>query len=273
MNVIPYYHSRSMAFQVKRHGLTLAFRQEATMSTELPSTTRRKMLVGSAAVGATGLLASHLAAAAAVDTSSGQPSSQEILSTGKAEDIAIRPFRFTPPTRRLATSPADRRDEMAFAGIGTGCVARRAIRDDARTRALLGDRLRLAQGRGEAERPAAIHDRDRRAGHSFHPCSFAAPNALPVIVTHGWPGSIIEQLKIIEPLTNPTAHGGTRVGRLRRRDSVIAGLWVFGKPTALGWDPVRIARAWIVLMKRLGYTRYVAQGGDWGTPSPSRWRC
>ena len=90
-------------------------------------------------------------------------------------------------------------------------------------------------------------------------------NALPLIVTHGWPGSIIEQLKIIDPLTNPTAHGGERVGRVRSGDSVDAGLRVFraSRPTT-GWDPIRIARAWIVLMKRLGYTRFVAQGGDWG---------
>ena len=90
------------------------------------------------------------------------------------------------------------------------------------------------------------------------------PNALPMIVTHGWPGSIIEQMKIIDPLANPTAHGGTAADAF---DVVIPSLPGHGfswKPAALGWDPVRIARAWIVLMKRLGYTRYVAQGGDWG---------
>jgi pimeloyl-ACP methyl ester carboxylesterase len=90
------------------------------------------------------------------------------------------------------------------------------------------------------------------------------PNALAVIVTHGWPGSIIEQLKIIDPLTNPTAHGG---GASDAFDVVIPSLpghGFSGTPTVLGWDPVRIARAWVVLMKRLGYTRYVAQGGDWG---------
>ncbi|HEY4111883.1 epoxide hydrolase family protein [Puia sp.] len=90
------------------------------------------------------------------------------------------------------------------------------------------------------------------------------PNALPMIITHGWPGSIIEQLKIIDPLTNPTAHGG---GAADAFDVVIPSLpghGFSGKPTTTGWDPVRIARAWIVLMKRLGYTRYVAQGGDWG---------
>src|SRR3984957_3641870 len=89
-------------------------------------------------------------------------------------------------------------------------------------------------------------------------------NALPVIVTHGWPGSIIEQLKIIGPLTDPTAFGGTAEDAF---DVVIPSLPGYGfsaKPTATGWDPNRIASAWTVLMKRLGYTRFVAQGGDWG---------
>src|SRR5208337_4207812 len=90
------------------------------------------------------------------------------------------------------------------------------------------------------------------------------PNALPVIVTHGWPGSIIEQLKIIEPLTNPTAHGGSASDAFDAVIPSLPGHGFSGKPTALGWDPIRIARAWIVLMQRLGYTRYVAQGGDWG---------
>jgi pimeloyl-ACP methyl ester carboxylesterase len=89
-------------------------------------------------------------------------------------------------------------------------------------------------------------------------------NALPVIVTHGWPGSIIEQLKIIEPLTNPTAHGGDASDAFDVVIPSMPGYAFSGKPTSTGWDPVRIARAWTVLMKRLGYTKYVAQGGDWG---------
>ena len=90
------------------------------------------------------------------------------------------------------------------------------------------------------------------------------PNALPIIVTHGWPGSIIEQLKIIDPLTNPTAHGGSASDAFDVVIPSLPGYGFSGKPTATGWDPQRIARAWIALMKRLGYTRYVAQGGDWG---------
>ena len=89
-------------------------------------------------------------------------------------------------------------------------------------------------------------------------------DALPLIVTHGWPGSIIEQLKIIEPLTNPTAHGGSPQDAFHLVIPSLPGHGFSAKPTAPGWDPVRIARAWAELMKRLGYTRYVAQGGDWG---------
>jgi pimeloyl-ACP methyl ester carboxylesterase len=90
------------------------------------------------------------------------------------------------------------------------------------------------------------------------------PNALPVIVTHGWPGSIIEQLKIIDPLTNPTAHGGSASDAFDVVIPSIPGYGFSGKPTELGWDPRRVARAWTVLMNRLGYKTYVAQGGDWG---------
>jgi pimeloyl-ACP methyl ester carboxylesterase len=88
--------------------------------------------------------------------------------------------------------------------------------------------------------------------------------ALPLIVTHGWPGSIIEQLKIIEPLTNPTAHGGNASDAFHVIVPSMPGYGFSGKPNAPGWDPARIARAWDVLMKRLGYKEYVAQGGDWG---------
>jgi len=94
--------------------------------------------------------------------------------------------------------------------------------------------------------------------HSKH------PDALPVIVTHGWPGSIVEQLKIIDPLTDPTAHGGTASDAFDIVIPSLPGHGFSGKPTTLGWDPIRVARAWVVLMERLGYTRYVAQGGDWG---------
>ncbi len=90
------------------------------------------------------------------------------------------------------------------------------------------------------------------------------PNALPIIITHGWPGSIIEQLKVIGPLTDPTANGGQVEDSFDVVIPSLPGYGFSGVPTVTGWDPVRVASAWIVLMKRLGYDRYVAQGGDWG---------
>ncbi|MGD1217204.1 epoxide hydrolase family protein [Streptomyces krungchingensis] len=89
-------------------------------------------------------------------------------------------------------------------------------------------------------------------------------NALPVIITHGWPGSVVEQLKLIEPLTDPTAHGGRAEDAFHVVIPSMPGYGFSGKPTSKGWSPERIARAWAELMRRLGYTEYVAQGGDWG---------
>src|SRR5215472_1364139 len=89
-------------------------------------------------------------------------------------------------------------------------------------------------------------------------------NALPLIVTHGWPGSVIEQLKIIDPLTNPEAHGGSEWDAFHLVIPSMPGYGFSARPTTTGWDVERIARAWTTLMKRLGYTRFVASGGDWG---------
>ena len=89
-------------------------------------------------------------------------------------------------------------------------------------------------------------------------------DALPVVVTHGWPGSVVEQLKIVGPLTNPTAHGGSADDAFHVVIPSMPGYGFSGKPTKPGWDPAQIASAWAELMKRLGYTRFVAQGGDWG---------
>jgi pimeloyl-ACP methyl ester carboxylesterase len=89
-------------------------------------------------------------------------------------------------------------------------------------------------------------------------------NALPIIISHGWPGSFIEQLKLVEPLSNPTAHSGTPSDAFHVVIPNMPGYGFSGKPASAGWGPDRIARAWITLMKRLGYTRFVAQGGDWG---------
>jgi pimeloyl-ACP methyl ester carboxylesterase len=111
--------------------------------------------------------------------------------------------------------------------------------------------------------PHFITEIDGLAIHFIHVRS-KHENALPVIVTHGWPGSIIEQLKIVAPLTDPTAHGGTASDAFHVVIPSLPGYGFSGKPTAPGWTPVTIASAWATLMQRLGYTKYVAQGGDWG---------
>ena len=112
-------------------------------------------------------------------------------------------------------------------------------------------------------RPQFITEIDGLDIHFIHARS-KHENALPLIVTHGWPGSVIEQLKIIDPLTDPTAHGADASDAFDLVIPSLPGYGFSGRPTTTGWDPVRIARAWTVLMKRLGYTRFAAQGGDWG---------
>ena len=89
-------------------------------------------------------------------------------------------------------------------------------------------------------------------------------NALPLVITHGWPGSIIEQIKVIGPLTDPTAHGAAASDAFHLVIPSMPGYGFSPEPKTLGWDPVRIAKAWVVLMNRLGYNQFVAQGGDWG---------
>ena len=140
----------------------------------------------------------------------------------------------------------------------------RAPRHHAGPRPTLGDGLRLERMRGQAEQPAELPDRDRRAGHPLRARPLAARQRAPLIVTHGWPGSIVEQLKIIGPLTDPTSYGGDAASRFHVVIPSLPGHGFSAKPTTMGWDPARIARAWVVLMHRLGYTEFVAQGGDWG---------
>jgi pimeloyl-ACP methyl ester carboxylesterase len=114
-----------------------------------------------------------------------------------------------------------------------------------------------------AARPHVITEIDGVDIHFIHVRS-EREDALPLIVTHGWPGSTVEQLKIIEPLTDPTAHGASAGDAFHLVIPSIPGHGFSGKPTVIGWDPPRVAKAWVVLMDRLGYDRYVAQGGDWG---------
>jgi pimeloyl-ACP methyl ester carboxylesterase len=120
--------------------------------------------------------------------------------------------------------------------------------------------------RFEAKLSALPHFMTEIDGLDIHFIHVRSPheNALPIIITHGWPGSVVELLNIIDPLTNPTAHGGNASDAFDVVIPSMPGYGFSGKPRDTGWDPVRVARAWAELMKRLGYKRYVAQGGDWG---------
>ena len=180
-------------------------------------------------------------------------------------DASIRPFKFHASDADLA----DLKRRVA----ATRWPSRELVRDDTQgvrlaTMQKLADYWanqydwRRVEARLDAL-PQFITNIDGVDIHFIHVKS-RHPNTLPVIVTHGWPGSIIEQLKIIDPLTNPTAHGGTAQDAFDVVIPSIPGYGFSGKPTELGWDPQRIARAWATLMARLGYKRYVAQGGDWG---------
>jgi pimeloyl-ACP methyl ester carboxylesterase len=179
--------------------------------------------------------------------------------------IAIRPFRFNVPEEeltdlrmRITASKWPERETVADASQG---VQLATMQELARYWGADYD-LRRFEARLNVL-PQFMTEIDGLDMHFIHVRS-KHENALPLIVTHGWPGSVIEQLKIIDPLTNPTAHGASASDAFDLVIPSLPGYGFSGKPTTTGWDPIRIARAWIVLMKRLGYTRYVAQGGDWG---------
>jgi pimeloyl-ACP methyl ester carboxylesterase len=181
------------------------------------------------------------------------------------DNTAVRPFRVGFPQEDLA--------ELRRRVSATRWPERETVSDDSQ-----GVRLALMQdlarywasdydwGKCEATLnalPNFLTEIDGLDIHFLHVRS-QHEDALPLIVTHGWPGSIIEQLKIIDPLTNPTAHGASAADAFHLVIPSLPGHGFSAKPTATGWDPTRIARAWVVLMKRLGYDRFVAQGGDWG---------
>jgi pimeloyl-ACP methyl ester carboxylesterase len=223
------------------------------MSGESSSPTRRSVIAASAAAGALGV---------ATSASSG------ILGSARAEGArgeAIRPFRIDFPETMLT--------EMRRRISATNWPERETVTDESQ-----GVRLATVQAlarywasdydwrKCEAKLnalPQFMTEIDGLDIHFIHVRS-KHEHALPLIVTHGWPGSIIEQLKIIDPLTNPTAHGGSASDAFHLVIPSLPGYGFSGKPTAPGWNPVSIARAWATLMHRLGYTRYVAQGGDWG---------
>ncbi|GJH25777.1 epoxide hydrolase family protein [Caballeronia novacaledonica] len=193
------------------------------------------------------------------------PGSAEIVQVKGGDKTAIRPLRVHVPDaqiadlkRRVKSTRWPERETVTDASQGVQLATMQKL---ARHWATDYD-WRKVEARLNAV-PNFVTEIDGLDIHFIHVRSKHA-NALPVIVTHGWPGSIIEQLKIIDPLTNPTAHGGQASDAFDVVIPSLPGYGFSGKPAATGWDPQRIARAWIALMKRLGYTRYVAQGGDWG---------
>ena len=186
-------------------------------------------------------------------------------SMSAATDSAIRPFHFKASDKDLADLKrrieATKWPEKEIVADDTQGVQLATMQKLARYWANDYD-WRKCEARLNAL-PQFVTEIDGLDIHFIHVKS-KHDNALPIIVTHGWPGSIIEQLKIIEPLTDPTAHGGTAADAFHVVIPSLPGYGFTGKPTAPGWNPVSIAKAWASLMQRLGYTKYVAQGGDWG---------
>jgi pimeloyl-ACP methyl ester carboxylesterase len=182
-----------------------------------------------------------------------------------ATDTTVRPFHIDFPQealndmrRRISATRWPERETVADDSQG---VALAVMQDLARYWGEKHD-WRRAEAKLNAL-PQFVTEIDGLDIHFIHVRS-RHEDALPLIITHGWPGSIIEQLKVLEPLTDPTAHGGGAVDAFHVVIPSLPGYGFSAKPSATGWDPVRTARAWVVLMKRLGYRRFVAQGGDWG---------
>jgi hypothetical protein len=218
------------------------------MSATSSSLSRRNFLASSAAVGVSSLIATSARAA--------------------AEDGSIRPFHVNIPQdqltdlrRRVLATRWPERETVTDRSQG---VQLAKIQEIVRYWGKDYD-WRKVEARLNAL-PQFMTEIDGLDIHFIHVRS-KHENALPLIVTHGWPGSVIEQLGIIDPLTNPTAHGGSAADAFNLVIPSMPGYGFSGKPTTTGWDPDHIARAWAQLMKRLGYSRYVAQGGDWGAPS------
>jgi pimeloyl-ACP methyl ester carboxylesterase len=211
------------------------------------------------------MLLATLAMAVAVGSFPARVEAQSVQASTTAEEVVIRPFKFRASDEALADLKR-RIKAMRW-------PSRELVADDTQGVRLATMQKLAGYWAGEydwrklEERlsalPQFVTNIDGVDIHFIHVKS-KEPNALPMIITHGWPGSIIEQMKIIEPLTNPATHGGSAADAFDVVIPSIPGYGFSGKPTELGWDPQRIARAWATLMDRLGYKRYVAQGGDWG---------
>ena len=189
----------------------------------------------------------------------------ESTATQTADTDAIRPFHVSFPEtaladlkRRIASTKWPDRETVSDATQGVNLATMKKLADYWEK----NYDWRKVEARLNSY-PQFVTNIDGLDIHFIHVKS-KNPNALPLIITHGWPGSIIEQMKVIGPLTDPVAYGGKAEDSFDVVIPSLPGHGFSGKPTAPGWDPPRIARAWTTLMKRLGYTRFVAQGGDWG---------
>jgi pimeloyl-ACP methyl ester carboxylesterase len=235
------------------------------MKIAIPSLGRREFLESSVA-GSVGLLLPAMAGASSLagERASGVLASAGVAATGSG-DASIRRFRVNVSEvaladlkGRVAATNWPDRELVGDASQGVKLATMRKVADYWKST----HDWRKAEARLNAY-PQFMTTIDGVDIHFIHVRSKHS-DALPVIITHGWPGSIIEQLKVIGPLTDPSSHGGTAADAFDVVIPSLPGHGFSGKPTEMGWDPIRIARAWAVLMKRLGYTRYVAQGGDWG---------
>jgi pimeloyl-ACP methyl ester carboxylesterase len=227
-----------------------------------PMTPSRRRFVG---VAAATVAAASLSKLAFANTDQSDQSITEIASAKGGDPSAIRPLRVHVPEsqlielrRRIKATRWPERETVTDASQGVQLATMQKL---ARYWATEYD-WRKVEARLNAL-PQFVTEIDGLDIHFIHVRS-KHQDALPIVVTHGWPGSIIEQMKIIDPLTNPTAHGGSPSDAFDVVIPSLPGYGFSGKPTTTGWDPQRIARAWVVLMQRLGYQRYVAQGGDWG---------
>jgi pimeloyl-ACP methyl ester carboxylesterase len=229
----------------------------------------RLLAVACAAAGAVVLAAGALPAdrseVVAATANQTKESTMRNLAMHNATDTTVRPFRVNVPDadlvdlrRRVAATHWPERETVSDESQG---VRLATVQELARYWATDYD-WRKAEAKLNAL-PQFVTEIDGLDIHFIHVRS-QHPNAMPLIVTHGWPGSIIEQLKIVDPLTNPTAHGGSASDAFDVVIPSMPGYGFSGKPTSTGWGPERMGRAWDELMQRLGYTHYVAQGGDWG---------
>src|SRR5215468_3634871 len=234
--------------------------ENTCMSTTSGFTRRRFVAAASFAAGSLGLLGFSRRGKAMTGVMT------EVAPLKGSDKTAIRPFprvnfpeaELTELRKRIKATRWPEREYVTDASQGVQLATTQAL---ARYWATEYD-WRKVEARLNAL-PQFITEIDGLDIHFIHVRSQHA-NALPLIVTHGWPGSVVEQMKIIDPLTNPTAHGASASDAFHLVIPSLPGHGFSGKPTAPGWDPIRIARAWVALMKRLGYTRFVAQGGDWG---------